>query len=128
MSNCVGCITKDCTRLNKFLMAPKNVPKCPGYESDGLPRRARVEGIWTNAYVQKLGIQDHCIEVLELLDQLRSLKLRSDSETTVKEVSAGLEREVMDLFIILDKWSESRSELHADRLARFIEKGRMDGR
>lgn len=79
-----------------------------------------INGIWENEYVQKLGIIDHCIEVLELNNEIRCLK--AHKSTDIIKFNEGLNNEMMDLYLILEKWAYERQELKDKRIKRFLEK------
>ncbi len=84
-----------------------------------------IKGIWDNPYVQDLGIIDHCIEVLELKDQHRKVKAMKNMTThqdTIDAVKGTLDGEMMDLFLILEKWAHNRPYLKSERLRKFEEK------
>ena len=87
-----------------------------------------ITGIWENSYVQELGIIDHCLEVIELKNEHRCSK----AYKTVKDrgidddIAACLQREMMDLYLILEKWAELKGELKQARTQRFEEKGSYD--
>jgi len=89
-----------------------------------------ISGIWDNKYMQELGIFDHCQEILVLHDELRVKKVRqtafpsSYNDTTAIEET--LEREMMDLFLILEKWSVGRSKIKADRVQKFLSRSMGD--
>lgn len=90
-----------------------------------------ISDIWENSYVQQLGIIDHCREVLTIYDEWKAIKpqlkrINSDGvesyDSLVTKTYEGLENEMMDLFIILDKWSENKEDLKVKRLNKFKEK------
>ena len=84
--------------------------------------------IWTNPYVQELGISEHLIEIQELKRQLVLAKAsdKAMGSNTAKIYKEAIDRELMDLHIILEKWSSDKSELKNKRVERFDEKTRMD--
>ena len=84
-----------------------------------------IKGIWDNPYVRELGIIDHCIEVLELKDQHRKVKAMKNMynhQETVDSIRGTLDGEMMDLFLILEKWAENKPYLKSERLRKFEEK------
>ena len=86
-------------------------------------RRPTVAGIWSSDYVCKLGVQDHCLEILEAMENLRARKLETNRSAPLrKTMESNLANEMMDLSIILDTWAEHNKELHAARMQRFAEK------
>lgn len=86
-------------------------------------KRPPVRGIWASSYVCKLGIQDHCIEVLEAMDELRARKLVTNSRAPIRDtMEKNLEQEVMDLHIILEAWAADRGSLYDARRSLFEKK------
>jgi len=87
-----------------------------------------ISGIWDNSYVQQLGIIDHCREVITIYDEWKAIKpqlkhTKGESyDSLVTKTYTGFENEVMDLFIILEKWSDGKKELKDKRLTKFKEK------
>jgi hypothetical protein len=84
-----------------------------------------ISGIWENEYVRTLGILDHCQEVIKLYDEMRlqkAYKALDVEDNLLKEVTDTFNRELMDLYLILDKHFENNNELKEIRLNRFKEK------
>lgn len=85
-----------------------------------------IEGKWTDSYVQELGILDHCVEIIELKNSIRRLKAKDigDQSTFVRVCNSvsQLEREMMDLYLILEVKFKDSSELKNARECRFRQK------
>lgn len=102
----------------------------------GVPKpvaKVRIKGIWENDYVRRLGIADHCSELLTITDELRvqkGFRHGGDEETHNRRI-VGLQRardnECMDLLLILEKWGDSHAELRAQRTAKFEENEKNAG-
>ena len=83
-----------------------------------------IEGKWTDSYVQELGILDHCVEVIELKNSIRRLKALGDHSNLARACNtvSQLEREMMDLYLILEvKFKDSLKKKNA-RECRFRQK------
>ena len=80
-----------------------------------------ITGIWENEYIQELGIFDHCYEVLELKNSLVTAKAMDYMK---EETKGQLARELMDLYLILEKWQEHKQWLKQKRIERFAEKAK----
>ena len=87
-----------------------------------------IEGKWTDPYTQELGILDHCVEVIELKNNVRILKALGDQSNLIRACNtiSQLEREMMDLYLILERKFKDSSELKNAREMRFKEK-EMEG-
>jgi hypothetical protein len=87
-----------------------------------------IEGKWTDPYTQELGILDHCVEVIELKNNVRRLKALGDQSNLIRACNtiSQLEREMMDLYLILERKFKDSSELKNAREMRFKEK-EMEG-
>lgn len=138
---CTECATVDCP-LRTMKFCPPNckdfkpipnaraIPTSEAYQSHRGPdavavikRRPPVGGIWASSYVCKLGIQDHCLEVLEALDTLRARKLETTSGSPLRAtMEKNLEQEVMDLHIILEAWATGKESLYDARRSLFEKK------
>ena len=83
-----------------------------------------IEGIWTDSYVQELGILDHCVEIIELKNSIRRLKALGDHSNLARACNtvSQLEREMMDLYLILEVKFKDSSELKNARECRFSQK------
>lgn len=80
-----------------------------------------ISGIWENKYIQELGIFDHCVEVIKLKNNI------GDHSNLARACNtAQLEREMMDLYLILEVKFKDSSELKNAREMRFKEK-EMEG-
>lgn len=93
-------------------------------------KETTISGIWEDNYVRILGILDHCHEVVQLYNQIRihkpinqpmlnTAKNLVDFPDIVKLFEIQLEKEMMDLYLILDKHFEDNIELKNNRLERF---------
>lgn len=82
-----------------------------------------INGIWENKYVQELGIFDHCVEIIELKNKIRTLKPVKDTNHTFSATchltEEGLKKEMMDLYLILEKWAADKTELKFERENKF---------
>ena len=87
-----------------------------------------ITGIWENPYIQELGIIDHCHEIIVLKDGVRAFKAWKPeaAKEMCEQTQACLQREMMDLYLILEKWAELKGELKQARIQRFEEKGSYD--
>ena len=87
-----------------------------------------ISGIWENKYIQELGILDHCIEVIELKNEIRKLKPLKEEAwkrlENLEKLQNGLDKEMMDLYLILDKWAKTKHELKEQRLQKFKDKAK----
>ena len=72
------------------------------------------EGIWSNKYFCKLALLDH---VRECLEKDNYLKATNTSKTEVGY--ENLEKELMDLKIILDLYFKDSEELYEKRIDKF---------
>ncbi len=79
-----------------------------------------IADIWEIKYVRTLGILDHCQEVLTLYDKIRVEKNLSGLNTKCLEDS--VEKEMIDLFLILEKHFEHNVALKEERLRKFSQK------
>lgn len=84
--------------------------------------------IWTNPYIQELGIFDHCSEIQDLKTRWRTAKAsdKAIGTHTANIYREALDRECMDLYIILEKWAADKPKLKVERMEKFDEKTRMD--
>lgn len=80
-----------------------------------------ITGIWNNPYVQKLGIKDHCEEILEINRNIVAIKAAKTNayEEMVNQLDDSLENEMTDLYLILQKRFEKDSERIQTRLKKF---------
>ena len=87
-----------------------------------------ISGIWENTYVQELGILDHCVEIIELKNEIRRLKPLKEETwkrlENLEKLQNGLDKEMMDLYLILDKWAKTKVELKEQRAQKFKEKAK----
>lgn len=87
-----------------------------------------LSGIWDNPYVQQLGIIDHCREVVTIYDEWKAIKPQlkhskdEGYDSLVTKTYKGLENEIMDLYLILERWAKDKAELKKKRFYKFIEK------
>jgi len=70
-----------------------------------------------NTYLCKLALLDHLRECLEKDNYLKATDAPKDSEGY-----KNLDKELMDLKIILDFYFDGKEELHEIRLNKFLEK------
>jgi len=90
-------------------------------------RNNMIGGIWENPYVLELGILDHCHEIHVLKDGERSSKaLRTLPGVPDMSVPnrIAMENEMMDLFLMLEKWSQDKPGLRKMREEKFLEKAK----
>lgn len=85
-----------------------------------------LDGPWSSGYVRKLGVHEHCEEILTIEDSLRALMLTDTAEESDKNRREGallrsLDNECADLFLILHKWSYNRKELLNERAKKLQE-------
>jgi hypothetical protein len=71
----------------------------------------------SNTYLCKLALLDHLRECLEKDNYLKATDAPKDSEGY-----RNLDKELMDLKIILDFYFDGKEELHEKRLSKFLEK------
>jgi len=76
-----------------------------------------IEEFWHDKYVCKLAILDHLRECLEKDNHLKAL----DIPKTAIEYK-NLDKELMDLKIILDFYFVDNQELYIERINKFMEK------
>jgi len=79
-----------------------------------------LEGIWENKYFCKLALFDHIRECLQKDNYLKAIDEPKDSEKY-----KDLDKELMDLKIILDLYFADNDNLYKKRLKKFKEK--MEG-
>lgn len=87
--------------------------------------KTSISGIWNNEYVRTLGILDHCQEVIKIYDEIRIQKINSNisfNAIPLQVFNEQFNKELMDLYLILDKHFENNNELKEIRLNRFKEK------
>jgi hypothetical protein len=89
--------------------------------------KSSLRGIWDSSYVQMLGIQDHCKEIVDLYSAWKVEKAKQGSGYG-SDLESQLEKEIMDLYIILQKWAENKDGLYQKRLNGFMEKAKNDNR
>jgi len=80
-----------------------------------------ISGIWNNKYVQKLGILDHCNEILTIENEI---KRKKNNNVNISDLEYSFDKELMDLKIMLDKYFEIEYNLKEERLKRFEEKSK----
>lgn len=73
-------------------------------------------GIFSDRYVTKLAILDHLRECLEKDNYLKAI----DANKNSNEYSA-LDKELMDLNILLEIYFSTNDELRTDRIKKFLE-------
>lgn len=74
---------------------------------------------WNDRYLQKLGILDHCNELIQLNNEIIKAKANKDN---IDNISDQLEKEMADLYIILyHRFNDSI--IVDERIDRFIENG-----
>ena len=86
-----------------------------------------IKGIWDSEYVQELGIFDHCKEVLILKEEIIRIKASKHFHSEIAEkascsIRTTLEGELVDLYLILKKWTKNKKHLKLERINRFLEK------
>jgi len=72
------------------------------------------EGIWSNKYICKLALLDHIRECLEKDNYLKATDEPKDSEGY-----KNLDKELMDLKIILDFYFSDKKDLYEARIDKF---------
>lgn len=84
-----------------------------------------------SSYVQELGIYDHCVEVVRLKDDIRTLKA-VENYSAAHTMGVHMVKEMMDLCLILNEMfgnevvSSEYQELYDERKAKFAEKEKSD--
>jgi hypothetical protein len=73
-------------------------------------------GIFANPYVAKLAIFDHVRECLEKDNYLKATDTKKGSEGYM-----ALDKELMDLSILLDVYFAEAAELRAARIQKFLD-------
>ena len=74
------------------------------------------KGKWSNKYFCKLALLDHLRECLEKDNYLKATDTPKDSDGY-----KNLDKELMDLKIILDFYFDSNNELYAQRVQKFLD-------
>ncbi len=76
-----------------------------------------LEGEWGSKYFCKLALFDHIRECLQKDNHLKAIDEPKNSDK-----HEALDKELMDLKIILDLYFENREDLYKKRLEKFKEK------
>jgi len=121
MGTCKDCrIIDGCTLANKNSMPEHRVQNCPSFVQTKVKPRLRVTGAWASDYIQKLGIQVHCEQILEALEEQRVTRLYTVDKDKSKLLSESLDNSVMDLYVILDAWAKDKEVLYAERVEELM--------
>ena len=83
--------------------------------------KLELNGIWDNEYVCKLGILDHCHEIIALQQEFAINKIHHCGEEATEQCQI---REMADLYLILSKYFWDKPRLIEQRLSKFKEIGR----
>ena len=75
---------------------------------------SRLPEVWNNDYLLFLATHDHIREVGVLHDEW----IKNKNDNTLY----NMEKEMMDLHLLLDRWSEKRKDLKEQRIKKFREK------
>jgi len=75
------------------------------------------KGIWSNKYFCKLALLDHLRECLEKDNYLKATDAPKNSDGY-----KNLDKELMDLKVILDLYFDDNNELYTQRIDKFIDK------
>jgi len=80
-----------------------------------------ISGIWEDNYVQRLGILNHCKEILTIDEEIMRKK---NNDVDVSCLENSFNKELMDLKLILDKYFENGTDLKDERLDKFRSKSK----
>lgn len=62
-----------------------------------------ISGIWNNEYILTLGIKDHIRELKSKDDYMKAIDLSTTDDKTQKRLSDAYDKELMDLYLLLEK-------------------------
>lgn len=86
-----------------------------------VPQFSLIGEKWSDPYLQRLGVLDHCNELIQINNNIIAQK-NCGANTVAEALSRSFDKEAMDLFLILEEWTRNRKELKEERIQTFIEK------